>query len=231
MPPARKKDLKPQPSAAKPTVSSLAEQMRVLDESIKALDKHFARQARGTELANNRSAKLERRADTTDERIGALETSASFLMERLGHFSGFFRTAQEDTALHEQRITRLERATDSEVGAGAWFLRWFVVVAVWIAGVFLFWLNFNQNYYGARHDTFANGVLLVAGIGVLVISITVLYLAASSGSGYSSSATAETESRSTRTTQVQTAVQSPPAENWWETADSTDHRGEAGGGV
>ena len=95
-----------------------------------------------------------------------------------------------------------------------------MVVAVWLAGVFLFWLNFNQNYVGNRHGTFTNGCWLIAGIGTFVISLTVLYLAASASSTdeqqTSVSTTQQANHRSEATTKVQQAAVQP--EGWWEDA-------------
>ena len=93
-----------------------------------------------------------------------------------------------------------------------------VVVAVWLAGVFLFWLNFNQNYVGNRHGTFTNGCWLIAGIGTFVISLTVLYLASASSTDeqQASVSTSQASRRSeATTTRVQAAVQ---PEAWWEDA-------------
>lgn len=183
MPPAKKQD-QSKPST-KPTVSSLASQMEVLDEAIKSLDKHFSRQARGTELANHRAAKLERRADDTDERIGVLESTSSYVMERLTHFSGFFRTAQEDTALHEQRLTKLERSTATTDSGNIWSV-WAVTLILVELFVVIAWIAMAgfRNGAGQRLDDAPSydDVFLWVGVGsAVVISVVSLFVAYMSG--------------------------------------------------
>ena len=178
MPPARKQDIKPKP-AAKPTVSSLAVQMEVLDEAIKSLDKHFSRQARGTELANHRAAKLERRVDNADERIGVLESTSSYVMERLTHFSGFFRTAQEDAALHEQRITKLEQSSARTDSGSIWSV-WAVTLILVELFVLIAWITMAgfRNGAGQRLDDAPsyNDMFLWIGIGSAVVISGVAWL-------------------------------------------------------
>ena len=182
----------------KPTIASAVED---LQGRVETLDQEIARVRKmrpydkleqeringGIELANRRSAHLE-------TRVGILESASSVLIERMTIFAGFFRTQREDSALHEERISRLE-TTSNATSYGSIFATWLAVSTTVVVGMLI-----AHNYLAERYTAFYQGrtidigahpgydpIFWAAGAIALVATTVAALVAASSGSSNRSS--------------------------------------------
>lgn len=132
----------------KPTIASAVEDLQgrveTLDQEIAKARKKQERINGGIELANRRSAHLE-------NRVGILESASSAVIERMTIFAGFFRTQLEDSALHEERISRLETTTNS-TSYGSIFATWLAVVVSVVGGMLI-----AHAYLAERYTAFYQG--------------------------------------------------------------------------
>lgn len=132
----------------KPTIASAVEDLQgrveTLDQEIAKARKKQERINGGIELANRRSAHLE-------TRVGILESASSAVIERMTIFAGFFRTQLEDSALHEERISRLETTTNS-TSYGSIFATWLAVVVSVVGGMLI-----AHAYLAERYTAFYQG--------------------------------------------------------------------------
>lgn len=132
----------------KPTIASAVEDLKgrveTLDQEIAKARKKQERINGGIELANRRSAHLE-------TRVGILESASSAIIERMTIFAGFFRTQQEDSALHEERISRLE-TTSNSTSYGSIFATWLAVVVSVVGGMLI-----AHAYLAERYTAFYQG--------------------------------------------------------------------------
>ncbi len=132
----------------KPTIASAVEDLQgrveTLDQEIAKARKKQERINGGIELANRRSAHLE-------NRVGILESASSAVIERMTIFAGFFRTQLEDSALHEERISRLE-TTSNSTSYGSIFATWLAVVVSVVGGMLI-----AHAYLAERYTAFYQG--------------------------------------------------------------------------
>lgn len=132
----------------KPTIASAVEDLQgrveTLDQEIAKARKKQERINGGIELANRRSAHLE-------TRVGILESASSAVIERMTIFAGFFRTQLEDSALHEERISRLE-TTSNSTSYGSIFATWLAVVVSVVGGMLI-----AHAYLAERYTAFYQG--------------------------------------------------------------------------
>lgn len=146
----------------KPTIASAVEDLQgrveTLDQAIdrvrriREFDKAEAdRTRRGATRANHEAERAHRRVDGLEERTGMLETTSIMILDRLTTFAGFFRAQREDSALHEERISRLETTTNS-TSYGSIFATWLAVVVSVVGGMLI-----AHAYLAERYTAFYQG--------------------------------------------------------------------------
>lgn len=146
----------------KPTIASAVEDLQgrveTLDEAIdrvrriREFDKAESdRTRRGATRANHEAERAHRRVDGLEERTGVLESASSALIERMTIFAGFFRTQREDSAVHEERISRLE-TTSNSTSYGSIFATWLAVVVTVVVGMLI-----AHAYLAERFTAFYQG--------------------------------------------------------------------------
>ena len=196
----------------KPTIASAVEDLQgrveTLDQEIARVRKtrgfdnaEADRTRRGTTRANHEAARAHDRVDGLEKRTGILEGASSAVIERMTVFAGFFRTQREDSALHEERITRLE-STSSTTSYGSIFATWLAVVVTVVVGMLI-----AHDYLAERYTAFYQGrtidigahpgydaIFWAAGI-IAVLATTVAAIVAAYSGSSSRSSTKTSSSR------------------------------------
>jgi len=145
----------------------------------------------GVTSAHKRSADLEDSVEVLETRVGILEGASSAVIEKMTVFAGFFRTQREDSALHEERISRLETSSNNR---GSIFATWLAVFCTIVVGMLI-----AHSYLAERFTTFYQGRTIDIGAHpgydpifwasaiIAVLATTVAALVAASGSSSRSS--------------------------------------------
>jgi len=214
----------------KPTIASAVEvlqgRVETLDQAIdrvrktREFDKAEAdRTRRGATRANHEAERAHRRVDNLEERTGVIETTSIMILDRLTTFAGFFRAQQEDGALHEERISRLE-TTSNATSYGSIFATWLAVVVSVVVGMLIAHAylaeRFTAFYQGKTIDIGSHpaydAIFWVSGI-VAVFATTAAALVAAYF-GYSSSLSSTKTSSSSKSSTTSSASSNTVAEDY-----------------
>jgi len=139
-------------------VGDLKGRVETLDQAIDRLRKvrgfdvaEADRTRRGTTRANQEAARAHDRVDGLEKRTSMLENASSAVIERMTVFAGFFRNQREDSAVHEERISRLE-TTSNSTSYGSIFATWLAVVVTVVVGMLI-----AHAYLAERFTAFYQG--------------------------------------------------------------------------
>lgn len=169
------------------------------DRKVRGFDVAEAdRTRRGTTRANHEAARAHRRVDGLEERTGILESASNAVIKSMTDFVGLFQTRvsnlNADSAIHEERISRLETTTNS-TSYGSIFATWLAVVVSVVGGMLI-----AHAYLAERYTAFYQGktinigahpgydaIFWAAGLVAVVATTVAAIVAASSGSSSRSS--------------------------------------------